>query len=355
MYKKWWWKILGVLLVGYALVAGLLIPLGPGITGVTPKRIEMGQRVKIDISSYNTRLKEEGNQVMAWLKYDDLFMIPAQEIIVNTHNQFICGFDMPRHLPGKDQIAALTLIVNSKVDGSMVLPSAVFAKQDSVATGLGKMQWHPVSEIKVDLTENLHFPFRNILVETIRNTFYHITLWFAMFILLGASVVYGIKYLTSSKLSDDDIGSSLVQVGLLYGTLGILTGMVWARFTWGTFWTTDIKLNMTAVAMLIYYAYLVLRMSITDDHKRARLSAAYNIFAFAALIPLVFIVPRMTDSLHPGNGGNPALGGEDLDNTLRMVFYPAIIGMTLLGLWIAEISTRIKRLRRRSINMSSHS
>jgi len=88
---------------------------------------------------------------------------------------------------------------------------------------------------------------------------------------------------------------------------------------------------MSATAMLVYCAYWFLRASISDVDTRARLSAVYNIFSFVCLMILVMVIPRFTDSLHPGNGGNPALGGEDLDNTLRAVFYPAIIGYTLLG------------------------
>jgi heme exporter protein C len=102
---------------------------------------------------------------------------------------------------------------------------------------------------------------------------------------------------------------------------------------------------MTAIALLIYLAYFVLRSSFDDYEKRARIAAVYNIFAFAALIPLIFVIPRMTDSLHPGNGGNPAMGGEDLDNTMRMVFYPAIIGWTLMGVWMAQIVFRIQNLK----------
>jgi heme exporter protein C len=87
-------------------------------------------------------------------------------------------------------------------------------------------------------------------------------------------------------------------------------------------------------------AYLVLRSSTLDLEKRGRLSSVYSIFAFAVLIPLIFVIPRLTSSLHPGNGGNPALGGEDLDNTLRMFFYPSIIALILIGTWIASLLYR---------------
>jgi heme exporter protein C len=82
-----------------------------------------------------------------------------------------------------------------------------------------------------------------------------------------------------------------------------------------------------------------------DQDRRARFSAGFSIFAFTALIPLVFVIPRLTDSLHPGNGGNPALGGEDLDNTLRMFFYPSIIALTIIGLWMSQLMIRANRLK----------
>jgi heme exporter protein C len=74
--------------------------------------------------------------------------------------------------------------------------------------------------------------------------------------------------------------------------------------------------------MLMYFAYLILRNSFDDELRRARISAIYNIFAFAVFIPLIFVLPRLTDSLHPGNGGNPAFGKYDMDNGMRLVLYP---------------------------------
>jgi heme exporter protein C len=93
---------------------------------------------------------------------------------------------------------------------------------------------------------------------------------------------------------------------------------------------------------LIYAAYFVLRGSFDDGQKKARLSAIYNIFAFASFMPLVWILPRLTDSLHPGNGGNPAFGKYDMNNEMRMVFYPAIIGWIILGTWVSTLAYRYR-------------
>ena len=186
-----------------------------------------------------------------------------------------------------------------------------------------------------------------ILNETIRALHFHVTMWFGMILMLIGAVFYSIKYLRTNDLKNDDMALELTNAGILFGVLGIVTGMLWAKFTWGAYWSGDPKQNAAAIGLLIYFAYLILRNSLTDMHQRARIGAVYNIFAFAAFIPLIFILPRLTDSLHPGNGGNPGFNAYDLDSGLRMVFYPAIIGWTLLGVWISTIRVRQKRLVRK--------
>jgi heme exporter protein C len=164
-----------------------------------------------------------------------------------------------------------------------------------------------------------------------------------LFIFLGG-VVSSFRYLRRSREGDDLMAVAFTKVGVLFGLMGLTTGAIWATYTWGKPWSWDIKQNMTAIALLIYLAYFVLRSSFDDQEKKARLSAVYNLFAFSTLIPLLYVIPRLTDSLHPGSGGNPALGGEDLDNTMRMVFYPAIIGWTLLGWWLVELVYRLSKV-----------
>jgi len=186
-----------------------------------------------------------------------------------------------------------------------------------------------------------------ILNETIRALYFHVTMWFGMIIMLMVAVVYSVKYLRSGNLKDDDIAIEFTNTAILFGVLGIATGMLWAKYTWGDFWSGDPKQNGSAIALLMYFAYLILRNSLTDVHQRARIGAVYNILAFAVYIPLIFVLPRLTDSLHPGNGGNPGFNAYDLDSKLRMVFYPAIIGWTLLGVWISTIRVRYRKLERK--------
>lgn len=186
-----------------------------------------------------------------------------------------------------------------------------------------------------------------ILNETIRALYFHVAMWFSMIAMLTVGIVYSIKYLRNGRLEDDDMSLEFTNAAILFGVIGIVTGSLWARFTWGAYWTNDPKLNAAAIGLLMYFAYLILRNSLTDIFQRAKISAVYSIFAYAAFIPLIFILPRLTDSLHPGNGGNPGFNAYDMDSQLRIVFYPAIIGWSLLGTWVTTIRVRYRRLERK--------
>jgi heme exporter protein C len=188
-------------------------------------------------------------------------------------------------------------------------------------------------------------PRLHILNETIRALYFHVPMWFGMIILLLVSMIYGIRYLATGEMQDDAKSLEFANTGILLGVLGILTGMIWAKYTWGSPWSSDPKQNAAAVGLLIYLAYKVLRNSIPDDQRRGRVSAVYNIFAFATLIPLLFILPRLTDSLHPGSGGNPGFNAYDLDSRMRLVFYPAVIGWTMFGVWLTTLRIRYRILK----------
>ncbi len=344
--KKNWWKILGVLLVIYSLVIGLLTPLKTGILDAQPASVKSGGEVTLAIKGYNSFYTKSSNEIRAWLKMDNKRALAAKKVAVLGDRNLTATFELPQFLPVDQKVQDFTLIIDSPSDGASVLPSGIFVTQDSIAPNLGEAQWPNADISNLHQKSSITFPFRNILGETIRNTYYHVPLWFAMFILFIAAMIFSIRYLRKMDPADDAKASALTTVGILYGMLGLVTGAIWAKNTWGAYWSFDVKQNMTAVGLLIYCAYFVLRSSFEDPEKKARISAVYNIFAFSTLIPLLYVIPKLTDSLHPGAGGNIAFGSQDLDNTMRMVFYPAIIGWTLMGVWMANLVYRTGRLKR---------
>jgi heme exporter protein C len=206
----------------------------------------------------------------------------------------------------------------------------------------------------------LDVPRLFILNESIRNLYFHVSMWFGMMILFGVSLVYSIKYLRNQSYRNDVFASAFAGTGLYFGFLGYTTGAIWANYTWVTDQGQSLgsilkepKLLGAGIAILIYCAYFVLRGSFNDLDKRARVTAVYNIFAFVMLFPTIWIIPRLVGSLHPGapgsDSGNPALNFNDIDSRLRMVFYPAVIGWTLLGVWITTLKIRIQLLKDKSL------
>jgi len=189
-------------------------------------------------------------------------------------------------------------------------------------------------------------PRLHILNESIRMNYFHVPMWFTMMFLFTYSAWSSVQYLRTRNVKFDDHASESIKVAFFFGGLGLLTGMLWANATWGTFWTSDPKLNNTAIGLLIYSAYFVLRGSLEDETQRGRLSAVYNIFAYAVFIPLIYILPRMTDSLHPGSGNNPTFRLFDSAHNMKLVVYTAIIGFIALGWWFFTIFLRLRLLKR---------
>jgi heme exporter protein C len=190
-----------------------------------------------------------------------------------------------------------------------------------------------------------------ILGETIRNLFYHVPMWFGMMVILLAAWVNSILYLTTPSVKRDVYASSLTNVGLLMGFCGLFTGMFWAYNTWGTPWTNDPKLNGVAAGMAIYGGYWLMQNSINDDDKRARLSATYNVFIFPLFIALIYVMPKLSQfSIHPGSGESVNFKTYNKDSHMEYVFYPAVIGWTLLFVWIAELKSRYTLLKYKKNN-----
>jgi len=200
----------------------------------------------------------------------------------------------------------------------------------------------------------LDIPKIPILEETARNLFFHVPMWIVMSTLFSMGLIYSLRFLEKGDMTLDLKAVSATQAGMLFGMCGLMTGSMWARFTWGTWWTfAEPKINMAAMAMTIYVGYLMLRYAIDDPEKRARLSAVYNIFAATTIPFLLYILPRQLPSLHPGADGNPAFS-EITAPVLRYVFYPAVIAFIGLGIWVYDLVRRTNALQQNIESQKSH-
>lgn len=194
-------------------------------------------------------------------------------------------------------------------------------------------------------------PSIDILEQSARNLFLHVPMWFTMMVAFLMAFYFSVRYLNSEEPDWDRKAETATAIGLLFGICGLITGSLWARFTWGAWWTfAEPRMNLSALAMLIFVAYFVLRSAFNDPVKRAKISAVYNIFGITTVPFLLYIIPRQLPSLHPGAEGNPAFS-EITAPELRYIFYPAIIGFIGLAFWLMDIVNRYKKVKQ----LSQHS
>lgn len=183
-----------------------------------------------------------------------------------------------------------------------------------------------------------------ILEQTARNLYFHVPMWFVLYAGSLVGAWHSWRYLRTGRRIHDVRAEQAWLVATGFGVIAIVTGVVWARFTWyqgtGLWWSPEPRQNLVAVQLLIGGAYFVLRGSVDEPRRRGRLAAVYALFATALLPFLTYVLPRRMSSLHPGAEGNPAFSQMDIASEMRWVFYAAAVGFLLLGWWIYTLRVR---------------
>jgi len=342
-----WWKIASILLLAGVFLAGLLVPLYPGLQVDNPAVLVPGNTEAIELRGYNTFFTQSTDSTRVWLTFKNKYALQATQVSATDNVTLLATFAVPAELPVTDNSMSLDVLVDDPLHGAMGLSSVARIQPKAPLQTANDSAWR-VAEVR-GLHKNTAFRYTILPnnYESIRNLFFHVPMWMVMMVMFLLSVWHSVRYLRKPLQLADARAQMYAEVGLLFGLLGLVTGMLWANYTWGAPWSNDIKQLMTVAALLIYVSYFILRSSFDEPEKGARIAAVYNIFAFATLIPLIYIVPRIFSSLHPGGEGNPVFNREDLNVNMRVVFYPAVLGWTLLALWVAQLRIRFKVLENR--------
>tara|TARA_B100000768_G_C11282479_1_gene379465 strand:+ start:1084 stop:2127 length:1044 start_codon:yes stop_codon:yes gene_type:complete len=339
------WKTAGFALIAYVLIMVFAVPMGPGLlelreTGENTNEVVLGSNaLEYHLTGFGTHWSEDPEQLQVILRSKkNLALLNVIEVLDDTHARI--GLSLPYSLPSK----SWDVLINHPIDGTLLLENGLFLSDRFVDESIVLPK---VSIVEAEPNLPFHFPYQPSILETIRNLMLHVPMWFTMFVLMGIAFVASIRQLATPKaIAEDEKAEAAVKVGLLFGLLGLTTGSVWARFTWGAWWVDDPQLNGALVTVLVYSGYMVLRNSLESERLRARLSAVYNLFAFIILVILLMVLPRFSESLHPGKGGNPGFNSYDLDSALRAAFYPAVLGWILIGIWMYRINLRFTRLNK---------
>lgn len=186
------------------------------------------------------------------------------------------------------------------------------------------------------------FQFPDIpgLGEKAKIIFFHVpTAWLAV-IAFMMEMIYGIKYLRTNDLDNDSKSNAAMQLGMMFCILATVTGSIWAKFNWGTFWNWDPRETSIFVLLLIYGSLFALRSAIENEDKRAKLSAVYSIIAFLTVPFFIFIMPRIMTGLHPGSANDTTSGPVvdfKMNHNMQYVFYMSLTAFTILYWWMWKV------------------
>ena len=335
------WKFGSLLLLAYVILRGFSTPLQPGLVEAEPNSLSAGTQDISFVAVGQPFLRPgEGMEAFELILKSGTALLKTELTSVEAH-RVSATIEVPTTLPSP----ALDAYLFTPSAGTLFLGNAFFVEDAEK----GPLPSHLTASIPQESEPHLgfSFPYQPNIMESIRNLLWHVPMWFAMFFVMGIGFVASLAQLRTGKVNWDHRAEAAVRTGLVFGILGLITGSLWARWTWGAWWVSDPQLNGALVTVLLYSGYMILRAAMGDDDRVGRLSAVYNVFAFVMLVILLMVLPRYTESLHPGKDGNPGFNSYDLDNSLRAVFYPAVIGWGALCYWIYTLRLRMNRIEYR--------
>src|SRR3990172_2476330 len=194
-------------------------------------------------------------------------------------------------------------------------------------------------------TKWYEFPFILGLEQNAKIIFFHVpTSWLTVIAFL-MSTIFSIQYLRKKNLDDDAKSYAAAQLGIIFCILATVTGAVWAKFAWGSFWSWDPRQTSIFALLLIYGALFALRSSIESEEKRATLSAVYSLIAFVTVPFFIFIMPRIMKGLHPGSADDTSAGpvvNFQMNSSMLLIFVLSMIGFTILYFWMWRIGYKSK-------------
>lgn len=187
--------------------------------------------------------------------------------------------------------------------------------------------------------------------------YFHVAAGWVGYVAFGVTAAAGVLYLLKRQRRFDNVAVSSAEIGVVFTAANLVSGSVWARPTWGTWWSwDDPRLTLAAIVLLVYIAYLMLRNAVDDPERRARLSSIYGIVGFLS-VPLSFISVRIWRTIHPaviGTTSETAQGGFDMSGNMVMVLLFSIVTFSLLYVVLLHYRLKLETLREQVEDLKIH-
>ena len=183
------------------------------------------------------------------------------------------------------------------------------------------------------------------LYDKARIIYLHVPLsWIAVVSFL-LSMINSVQYLRKRDLVYDIRSHAAAEVGFQFTILATVTGALWAKFNWGTYWNWDPRQTSIFILLLIYGAYFALRSAIDNYEQKAKLASVYAIIAFVTVPFFIFIMPRIVESLHPADTIVDSQGKISMNPVMFSIFMFSLFSFTLLFFWILNVKIRVEKLK----------
>lgn len=183
----------------------------------------------------------------------------------------------------------------------------------------------------------------NFIGQSSRIVFFHVPMaWIASLAFL-LSGWHSFRFLRTRDMAHDRKAAVAIRQGLLFALLATVTGSIFAKVMWGSYWNWDPREISITMLLFIYAAYLVLRSAVDDPLRRAHLAAVYALFAFVTMPFFVFIIPRVYFSLHPDTLIN-VRGKIDMEGRILVTFLASLAGFTGFFTLLYRLECRLEEL-----------
>ncbi len=190
----------------------------------------------------------------------------------------------------------------------------------------------------------LYAPLAKGLGEFTRVLYFNVPMAWVTVIAFTLAALFSFLYLRKKDLIYDYYAEALNQMGIMFCILATITGSIWAKMSWGSFWNWDPRETSIFILLLIYAAYFALRSAVEQEDRRANLASVYSLLAFVTMPFFIFIVPRIYESLHPDPLVNPQ-GEVKMGGKMLLVFLSSLAGYTVLFFWMLKMKFDLIRLR----------
>lgn len=195
----------------------------------------------------------------------------------------------------------------------------------------------------------IYAPVEKVMGAVQKIFYFHLASAWIAFFAFFVTFICSIFLLATNRYIFDDIASSSAEIGIIFCSIVLITGPIWAKPIWGAWWTWDPRLTTTLILWFIYVGYLMLRKFVDEEDKRAKFSAAVGIVGFID-VPIVFLSIRWWRTIHPNvlqKGG----GGLHPDMITSLIV--SVIAFTFLYLMLLDKNLKIKSLERKVLTLEN--